>query len=249
MNQKNIRGIRSINSLMGEDAVLTAGIYGVFIAYCMERLPFLALQALMIIYVIRVFNLRHERSHLPLKNLPTWKARISELLEVYHTPYQEPFSEKRRKHIHHHRAHAGHSAKAMAENAHGYLDSSLVGGFLSAIFYHELMCVLDLARERGLSPERIRSLIVASGMIGLTILLAGPENFLAFFLAYRLSSFIAWFSFSYLLHTDSLYATELGHRLPHGFKRGFEQVFGQGSVTAIFHHQFHHRRPAQFYKF
>lgn len=238
-----------MNALLGEDAILTAGVYGAFFAYCQGWMPFLPFQALMLLYVIRVFNLRHERAHLPLKNLPAWKARLSEWLEVYHTPYQEPFSEKRRKHILHHQAHAGPGAKEVPNNAHGYLDSSLFSGILSAVFYHELMFALDLARDRKLSPERARSLLTATAMIALTIHFAGWENFLAFFLAYRVSSFVAWFSFSYLLHVEPLYSNEIGPRLPQGFKRGFEKVLGQGSVTAIFYHQFHHRRPTQFYKF
>lgn len=249
MEKEQLRGIRSLDSLLKEDAILTIGIYGVLILYCLKIIPFWGLQALMLIYVIRVFNLRHERAHLPSHTESKWTNRFSEWLEVYHTPYQEPFSEKRNKHMLHHRAHTGHTLREVQNNAHGLLDSSLVRALLSSIFYHEVMFILDIRRDHKISKERINSLFISTSMIALTIWLIGISNFMAFFLSYRLSSFVAWFSFSYILHIKSLYVADLGHRLPLVFKRGFELILGQGSVTAIFHHQFHHKRPSQFYKF
>jgi hypothetical protein len=243
--QKQIRLVRSLSALLTEDAILTSGAYLSFVAYCTNLLPYWAFQALIVIYVVRVFNLRHERAHLPFNSLSFAQRMVSELLEVFHTPYQEPFSEKRKKHLAHHQAHNG---RTTAENAHAHLESTLWKALLSSLFYHELMLVLDL-RTSGVSRERLRGLLVSSAIISLTVALAGPAHFLAFFVAFRLASFATWFTFSYVLHIESFYAQEAGDRLPLFVRRAMERVLGSGSVTAIFYHRFHHRRPNHYYQF
>ena len=236
----HVRGLRSLRNLNIEDTILTVAIYGVFALYAAHMLSYGTMQGLMILYVIRVFNLRHEKAHLPA-------SRFSNVFEVFHTPYQEPFAEKRRKHLAHHRAHL--RQREVVDNPHERLEDGFVKSLLSAALYHEIMFYLDVRRDRKISRERLISISRTTLLIALTIILAGAENFLAFFVAYRVASLIAWFSFSYLLHTRFFYETELGPRLPRTFKWAFEKVLGSGSVTAIFHHHFHHRRPNQFYRF
>lgn len=245
-----IRNIRSVQSLLTEDFLLTAGAYLAFAAYSAGAISYAGLFALVLLYVIRVFNLRHERAHLPYNNLSPMLKRASAWLEVYHTPWQEPFAEKRRKHLLHHQGHSGKNTPAsVIGNDHHHLEASFVHALFSSAFYHELMFFLDLRRERRISAERMQSFVISSLAIGITIAIGGWQNFLAFFVAFRVASLVTWFTFSYVLHIDELYQEEVGAHMPPALKQGIEYVLGQGSVTAIFYHQFHHRRPNQFYTF
>ncbi len=244
-----LRNIRSQKSLVSEDITLTAAAYLIFALFCLKLISFFFLQVALIVYVLRVFNLRHERAHLPPKSRSSKLSSLFDFIEMYHTPYQEPFLEKRRKHLVHHLAHLGRNKYSTLENPHRLIESSFFGALFSSLFYHEVMLATDLVRERRLSHTRVVSFVVSTLMIAATITLSGFQNFFAFFIAYRISSCIAWFSFSYVLHLDDLYKIEAGSFLPKKMKTAIEYVFGSGFVTAVFYHRFHHERPNQFIKF
>ena len=248
MSTERTRGTRRVTDLLLEDASFTLFAYVLLALYAREMISFLWLQAALVVYVIRVFNLRHERAHLPLRAERPWLYAVSNLLEVYHLPIQEPFSEKRTKHLMHHKAHSSAKAIGAAENPHALLDTSFWQAFFVSAFYHEVMFAMDLAAGR-ITKQRIEMIAVSTAAIALTVWLVGWKAFLLFVLAYRVASFIAWFTFSYVLHTKPFYEKEIGPLLPRPFKKVTEWVLGSGTVTAIFYHRHHHTRPSVYFRF
>lgn len=246
---ENFRSIRSMRSLLVEDVVYSVLVYVVLFLFSQNFVSYALMQALLIILVTRIFNIRHERTHLPLHTKNFGLFAISNLIEIFHTPWQEPFSEQRKKHILHHQDHSGKERLTLLENPHAAMEKGFVSSFLSATFYHEVMLTLDLVRDRKLSHFRVGMVLFTSFVIALTIFLVGWKSFLLFVLAYRIATMIAWFTFSYLLHLDGLYQKELGPSLPLWLRRFLEYAIGSGSVTAIFYHRYHHRRPTSYHRF
>ena len=248
MSTERTRGTRHVTSLLLEDALFTVFAYVLLALYAKELISFFWMQAALIVYVIRVFNLRHERAHLPLRAERPWLFAVSNLLEVYHLPIQEPFSEKRMKHLMHHKAHSSAKDIGVAENPHALLDTRFLEAFFVSAFYHEVMFVMDLRAGR-FTKLRAAMIAVATLAIALTVSLVGWKAFLLFVLAYRVASFIAWFTFSYVLHTGPFYEKEIGPLLPGSFKKVTEWILGSGTVTAIFYHRHHHTRPSIYFRF
>ena len=243
---ENFRTIRSWNSLITEEIVLVLLAYGVFAAYAAEWISFWVMQSLMMVYMFRIFTLRHERSHSGI--LTTRKALLLNLLDFHHSPFQEPVNGGMSKHLDHHRAHLATRKFSLTENPHGYLDHSFFISLLSAIFYEEFMFILDARREGGLSHERRIQLVVSTFVLAFLFMIVNVKTMLLFFLAYRIALAATWFSFSYVLHLPFFYEKQLGEHLPQFMKTGIEWVFGSGFVTAVFYHRFHHAKPKTFYK-
>ncbi|MEM7645948.1 MAG: hypothetical protein AAF203_03470, partial [Pseudomonadota bacterium] len=98
-----VRKIRSLLELNLVDTFYFLSIYTVFIFYSFGQLPLWALFLGVHVYIVRAFNLRHEKAHLPIGAKPSFWFRYSDIITMPYLPYGEPFLEKAKKHISHHR--------------------------------------------------------------------------------------------------------------------------------------------------
>lgn len=241
------RPMRSFESLTQEDVFLTALIYGFFALYCFNLISLAVFFMLTFIYVVRVFTIRHEKSHLGRKNQSGLWGVLTTYITFYHTPYQESFIGKRDKHLAHHRSHIQNRKSNFTEDPHQVLEGCWWISLCSAIFYEEVMLISELKKNPTLTKDRWQTLLTSVLVLTLTGLLAGLENLVVLILCYRLSMTIAWFYFSYFLHSEPIYSniSKLGDMTPAWIKSSIELILGSGHVTSTLYHKYHHENPNQ----
>jgi hypothetical protein len=256
ITRPQVRSIRSLNAMTIEDSVLTTLWYGLFALYCLQMISFGALFALTFVYIVRVFTIRHEKTHIGIKRYTGWMQFFTNYYSIFHTPYQEPVTEKQRKHLAHHSSHmkANLSKKsAYVDDPHQILeDGPWYKALFFNFFYEETMFVLDWKRNSGLRSDRAKMLALSTVGIATMIVVAGLENFLVLFICYRFWMAQVWFLFSFVLHSEPYYSmsANLFHRvLSPQVLRATEWIFGASNSTVVLFHKFHHDNPNKFYQF
>ena len=234
---------------MLEDVLLTLAAYALFVAWHAGWITYSIFLVGMIIAVFRVFNIRHERAHLPHSSHSKLRTFLTTVCWVFHTPYQEPYLDKRRKHLAHHKGHLIARPLTTAENPHELLEQkSFVKSIFTAIFYEEVMFYQDWKFNKGLSASRRQMIPIATLVIIGLWLVFGAVSMIGLILTYRLCMALAWFSFSKMLHLKLFYGEPLLERLPVSVSRGVELLLGSGAATALLAHEFHHRVPLKFHQ-
>ena len=263
----NTRKLRSLTSIFTEDLICTLIIYFIFGLFVMNYISFWILLISTLIYIIRVFTIRHERSHLKLtRNLLEKRLDfLSNLICVHHHLFQEPYLEKRKKHLIHHSSHQRQSN--LVNNSTGVIPLNIkdphslieVGSWYKTLFYclfyEETMLYADFKNnENSISKDRKIAILISTSLIILTIYFSGFINFILFSLAYRLSAALVWHFFSYILHHHAiekspLFDGRLAEKSPKIMHRLTEFIFGSSHVTVVFFHAFHHKKPSEYFDF
>lgn len=246
------RTIRSASVMNKVDMIHYFLLMTCVFSFLYDYTSFLFLFISMHIYIIRVFNLRHEKAHLPLKKLKGFNSWFSDLITFPYLPYQEPFIEKAKSHIKHHRTHLPHNKKAYSElnDPHSLLEQkNTLKAFLSCLFYEEVMFVIHIINNRGLSKNRIMMLCYHLIIAPPLIYYFGFKKFLLIAVSYRLNMCIAWFVFSHILHTRFVYRSDFSRLFPHWVSVGVEMLLGSSGATAIMHHQYHHTHQNTFFNY
>jgi hypothetical protein len=249
MNDRfDLRGPRKMNSLFIEDAILTLLTYASFIAWHLSSISYITFQLLMIVLVFRVFNIRHEKAHLPQAFPSKSKAWLTSYCWVFHSPYQEPYADKRRKHLAHHKGYLSPRPLSTKENPHSLLEQdSFFQSFLTAVFYEEIMFYQDWKFHGGLSKARREMFFASSAALILLWMMFGWVSLLCLIASYRVCMALAWFSFSKLLHIEPFHSQPAIEQLPRPLIIGVELLLGSGAATALLAHEFHHRTPLKFH--
>lgn len=247
-----LRKIRTLDQINFVDGLYFFFVYSSFLLFCFGFINFWLFFASVHIYIIRAFNLRHEKAHLPRRDFKGLNYWISDIMTLPYLPYQEPFHEKAIKHIAHHRSHLPKSKKSysVSEDPHSLLEQkNVIKAFLSCFFYEEIMFYLDLKKYKGFNKHRLFISTLSIIHSSLIIYFFGLPSLIALMVAYRINMTIAWFSFSYILHTKTVYNPLFSKKIHPYLVRAVEVLLGSGGATAIVYHSFHHTNQNHFIEF
>lgn len=250
---QSTRKLRSLKSIVAEDALLTLLMFAFFLYFIKSTLNIVTLMLVMLVYIIRVFTIRHEKSHLGNIGRTAVLDFFSNYFSLYHTPYQEPYFEKRTKHLLHHKSHTdGEFQTDFSKDPHYILEhGSWLKALVASVFYEEVMFYLDFKRYGGLSEARKKLLPVAVIMVGLQIAVFGITNFLMLMASYRFGMALVWYFFSYIMHMSMLYGHTdfFKNHTPRFILHGSEILMGSSHATVVMFHKFHHDYPNKFIDF
>lgn len=250
-----VRPLRSVQSITLEDVSLTVIWYGLFALYCLQWIPLSVLVSLTLVYVERVFTIRHEKSHLRNYSKHRWIGFLDNYFVIYHTPYQEPISQKQRKHLSHHKSNKLEKlgiAVSKTEDPHQVLEQgNLFKIILANTFYEEVMFYYDLKRSKKLDSSRLKMMIASILGITLTIYVVGWVNYCTLFFCYRTCMALVWFVFSYVLHRPIIYekSENLFKKTPTWVYKMNEWILGSSNSTVVFFHKHHHENPQKYFRF
>ncbi len=245
---RSMRKIRPTRELDRAELMNVFGLYAVMGVTASVGMPWLAVLPFFVL-TVRLFNVRHERAHAAVEDRG-FVSKLISFFSYYHTPYQEPFSAKRAKHLAHHFAHTRPDSRMAASsktNPHRLFETNpWWRAALATLFYEEVMAYWELRAGTIWTRERLATLIISSAVLMASYLVLGWQMTLTYALIYRVGAALAWFSFSYVLHLPRLYGTHALSWLRPLHKRIFDFVLGSGASTGVIFHRFHHDRPRDF---
>ena len=185
------------------------------------------------ILVVRWMLAIHELFHLRTEKEVDPLSRLMPLLLT-------PLSIGYREHLLMHNGHHHHMATP-EDPEYFQLRGNRFVGFLNALTAPE-QAFIRWAAAHGLDRELALGALVRLGLFAALVLASGPL-FAWYWLTVRLSHALSFFSFFYLLHRRGPDFGVYRVTLPSGAARLYQTLFGADNLTAITHHDLHHRHP------
>lgn len=227
--------------------ILHVPLFGLVAAFSFDYITWPLFLLLFYSIAMRIFIGNHDRYHADQRiRLPRFLEAISEGLAVVVTPWDEPYSSIRKKHLKHHATHTpGKSSKydTKADPHSVFENGGLMRVLFSCLFYEELQLYLDI-RDNNLTKSRLYRFLIYVPLQAVFILLFGWTKFFIVFLAMRIVGFTAWFVFSWVIHQPLIYKFGFSNKLPQWFKWAFAVLHGRRVTEGCLHHATHHAWPS-----
>ena len=220
-------------------------VYVVVFIYAFGYLSWPVFYLLFHFFYMRFFMGNHDRMHADKsRHWPRTVERLTEYFAVVVTPWDEPYDSIKKKHYTHHVTHLPKKTPDhdILQDPHSIYEAR---GFWRSLFYcmffEEAQFVIDI-RNRNITKSRWIRLVIYMPLQILFFMTFGWDKYLGVFLAVRLMSTIAWFSFSWVPHT-LFYRFGLDGRIPRPVKLLLGLLNGKRVMDGFFRHNSHHAWP------
>lgn len=221
-------------------------VYAVTFIYAFDYLSWPVFYLLFHHVYMSYFMGTHDRFHADQsKHWPRPIEFFAEYFALVAMPWAEPLDSIRKKHFTHHKTHRPKKTPGynILQDPHSIYEG---GGFWRALFYctffEEAQLLIDI-RNKNVAKSRWIRLAIYLPLQILFFMIFGWEKYLGVFLAVRLMSTIAWFTFSRVAHT-SLYRFGLLGQIPRPFILLNGLINGKRVMDGFFCHTSHHAWPS-----
>lgn len=192
-----------------------------------------------VFYIIfsKVFVFNHDRTHTTNSNYNKFFETIVELTYVAVVPWEEQYNSYKKKHLIHHRFHKKSSDKLQnyRNNPHILFEKDLKTAFFSSLFYSEIQFFINII-NKNITFKEILFIFWYSILISSYIFYFSFEKFILIFCLVRITGFLSWFVFSYILHHPYLY----GKEIPKMISIVSDLAFGKRLSRGTLFHKKHH---------